>query len=904
MAVETSVEHEFFSNPSKEQKEYLTEAAKESNVSNGEIVSGESESSTSQPESILEKEESKEEQGEEEKEEKTISYADKNTGETHNYTMREWEDEWDKNKVGNQWQNRGRDREDMYDQYTGLDYYGKDASKAMSSVGVPKDMYLTGIRKTDENGNYKYQEKLDAVNKARKEYTQKNIEKIEKAVNGAKALYDKTIGKAIDKVSAYKDDISEKARETSDARNKAYTKDAKTLAQSNLGMNKPQKKATLEYYADATAAKLPSTPSSYKPEVKMKVEGIEKPITKTQVEEINKKVSQDIEKVKSDYEENPSKTLRQFTEANSFEYYDESKLVKTNNGKTIPTGSITTKAGHDVYVYINPKGDFSVDNLKSMFSIGYGRQIGTATIGLEDGSTVTYTLHNDSKVNDNITVVDENGKQVGIQINANTPQTFMKGISDVFDKIPGQALDYTSPTVKGALEKYTEHMNTMENNKKALDNAQVDMDSLSTAYDVAVENSMPTAVVTNEGGGKGADMEIIETKKGLEDTLNQFTKPEDKKVATEWINNYTPMIEKAIENAKVDPVGNAGELAKVLEEAKNALKPYANENFTNFNTAVNDYVGTVAGTYFINTQLYDRGVTADNKREGLVDRIKTAYNSDEMSFGQKVLYSLGFGNRKTETDEGVMQLRNIAEQSLGRTSNLSPNFKGAVMSSLLAQKVDNKSPFNDMVRDFLVFGTTQAANALSGFNPAVVAVSSLYAADKYLERYLENKTFEERNADNQKRLESIKGGKDIPAMPTTKSEDVYNDVLRGTGQDIKNMSLGVASVVAGAASLDAGLVAKGVYDLMQIDSLNQDVKNFVGEENLQKMSNMAPITPTTDEESETTSEEKKKKKVSDLEEVVTDGNKQDSLDGINLPPIMNWLIKQPFMKDYNYEGIS
>ena len=900
MAIETSVEHEFFSNPSEKQKEYLTEAVKESNVSNGDIVGGESESSTSQPESILEKDTKTESQPLEEQEEKTISYTDKDTGEVYNYTQREWEDEWDKNKVENQWQNRGRDREDQYDQYTGLDYYGKDASKAMSSVGVPKDMYLTGIRQTDEEGNYKYQEKLDAVNKARKEYTQKNIEKIEKAVNGAKALYDKTIGKAIDKVSAYRKDIGEKARETSDERNKAYTEDAKTLAKSNLGMNKPERKVTLEY----DAAKLPSTSNSYKPEVKMKVEGIEKPITKTQVEEIKKKVVQDTEKVKSSYEENPSKTLSQFTDANSFEYYDESKLVQTNNGKSIPTGSITTKAGYDVYVYVDPKGDFSVDNLKSMFGIGYGRQIGTATIGLEDGSTKTYTLHNDPKVDDNITVVDENGKQVGIPINANTPQTFMMGISSVFDKIPGQAVDYTSPTVKSALEKYNEYISSMENNIASLDNAQVDMDSLSTAYDEAVENSKPQVVVTDEGG----DKEIIETKKGLEDTLKQFEKPEDVKVATEWINNYTPMIEKAIENAKVDPVGNAGELAKVLEEAQNALKPYANENFTNFNTAVNDYVASVAGTYFINTQLYDRGVTADNKREGLVDRIKTAYNSDKMSFGQKVLYSLGFGNRKVKTDEGVMQLRNIAEQSLGRTSNLSPNFKGAVMSSLLAQKVDNKSPFNDMVKDFLVFGTTQAANALSGFNPAVVAVSSLYAVDKYLERYLENKTFEERNADNQKRIESIKGGKDIPAMPTTKSEDAYNNVLRGTGQDIKHMSLGVASVVAGSVSLDAKLVAKGVYDLMQIDSLNQDVKNFVGEENLQKMGSMAPIVPTPDSEQETTSEEKKKKKVSDLEEVVTDGNKQDSLDGINLPPIseddMNWLIKQPFMKDYKYEGIS
>lgn len=893
MAIETSVEHEFFSNPSEKQKEYLTEA-KESNVTNSEIVGGESETSNS--ESILEpeKEETTETTPTEKEEEKTISYIDKNTGETHNYSMREWEDEWDKNKVENQWQNRGRDREDMYDQYTGLDFYGADASKAMSSVGVPKDMYLTGIRQTDEAGNYKYQEKLDAVNKARREYTNKNIEK---AVNGAKNLYDKTIGKAIDKVSAYKDDIGEKARETSDARTKEYTNDAKLLAESNLGTSKPQRKAALEY----DAAKLPSA-NSYKPEVKMKVEGIEKPITKTQVEEIKKIVTKNMEKVKSSYEENPSKTLsRFFTEANSFEYYDESKLVQTANGKSIPTGSITTKSGYDVYVYLDPKGDFSVDNLKSMFCIGYGRQIGTATISLEDGNTVTYTLHEDPKVNDNITVVDESGKKVGIQIVPNTPKTFVKFVSYVFDKIPGQAFDYTSPTVKSALEKYTEYMNNMENNIKALDNAQVDMDFLSTAYDTAVETSMPKVVV-NDAEGK----EIIETSKGLEDTLKQFTKPEDVKVATEWMNNYTPRIEQAIEAAKVEPVGNAGNLAKVLEEAKAALKPYANENFTNFNTAVNDYVGAVAGTYFINTQLYDRGVTADNAKEGLVDRIKTAYNSDKMSFGQKVLYSLGFGSRKTETDEGVMQLRNIAEQSLGRTSNLSENFKGAVMSSLLAQKVDNKSPISDMLKDFLAFGGIQAVNALSGFNPAVVGVTSLYAVDKYLERYLEEKTYAERNEDNQKRLESIKAGQDVKASPTSKSEDVYNDIFRGTGQDIKHISLGVANLVVGTVTTDPSLVSYGVSELMKVDSLNQDVKEFVGPENLQEMSNIV-VAPTGGEESETTSEEKKKK-VTDLEEVVTDGNKQDGLDGLNLPPIseddMNWLIKQPFMKDYKYEGIS
>ena len=910
MAVEQSVESEYFSNPTKEQVDSLKSAIERNDdtVKNEDIVDG-GERETSTSDSILEpeKEESIITEPKEKEEEKTISWTDTKNDEVHNYTQREWEDEWNKNKVESQWQNLGRDKNDMYDQYSGLDYYGKDASKETSSIGVPKNSYLQGLYAKDENGNYKYQEKLDAVNKARGEYTQKNLSK---AVDGAKALYDKTIGKAIDKVSAYRNDISEKARETSDKRNEAYTNDAKTLAESNLGMNKPERKVTLEY----DAAKLPDTSASYKPEVKMKVEGIEKPITKTQVEELKKETNKGLEDLTSYYRKNPEKVLGAFYNKSEMaknkekglmglSYYDKEKTVKGDNIET-PTGALTTAAGHRVDVDINPKGNFSKDNLKSMFGIGYGRQVGTATIHLEDGSTVTYSLHQDAKVSNNITVVDEYGKQVGSrQLITNTPISFMNDLSSIFDKIPGQAIDYGSPTVSTAAKMYNEYIEARKNDIKALDNAEVDMDSLSNAYDMAVETSKPKVVVSDEGG----DKEIIETKKGLEDTLNQFTKPEDVKVATEWINNYTPMIEKAIENAKVDPVGNAGELAKVLEEARNALKPYANENFTNFNTAVNDYVGSVAGTYFINTQLYDRGVTADNAKEGLIDRIKTAYNSDKMSFGQKVLYSLGFGNRKTETDKGVMQLRNIAEQSLGRTSNLSPNFKGAVMSSLLAQSVDNKSPIKDIMKDFLAFTGTQAINALSGFNPAVVGITSLYAVSKGLERVLEEKTFKERNADNQKRLEAIKGGKDQSAMPTTKSEDLYNTVLRGTGQDIKHVSLGVASLVAGSASLNAGLVANGVYELMKINSLNQDVKDFVGEENLQKISSIVPIT-TPESEQEKSAEEKKKKKVEDLEEVVTDGNKQDSLDGINLPPIseddMKWLIEQPWMKEYKYEGIS
>lgn len=904
MAIETSVEHEFFTNPTKEQTDYLKGAVGEGSggASNKDIVDNESSKTI---DNILEpeKETNTEEPAIEEKEEeKTISYIENETGKEFKFSPREWEDEWNKNKVEKQWQNLGRDREDMYDRYSGLDFNGKDASKEISSIGVPKTGYLKGLYEKDEQGKYKYEDKLNARKEARNENSI-----LSKAIDGATALYDKTIGKAIDKVSAYKKDISEKAREVSDKRNEAYTNDAKLLAESNLGTSKPEKKATLEY----DAAKFPantSETSSYKPEVKMRVEGIEKPITKTQVDEIKKKVTEDLDFVKSYYEKNPAKVLETFysTANGSTEnkntgltYYDEAKTATLNNNKVIPTGTLTTELGHRVDVEFSPKGVFSKDNLKSMFGIGPGQQIGTATIHFEDGSTKTYALHQEPRVDDTIKVIDENGKQVGRDIYPNTPDAFMSDLSNVFDEIPGQAINEDAPTVKAAIERYNNIITEKEDQIKALDNAEVDMESLSSEWDRSVENSMPTVKVNDEGGEK----EIIETSKGLENTLNQFTKPEDKEIATEWYNTYTPRVEQAIENAKADPVGNAGELAKVLDEARNALKPYANENFTNFNTAVNDYVGAVAGTYFINTQLYDRGVTADNAKESLTERIKTAYNSDKMSFGQKVLYSLGFGSKKAETDEGVMQLRNIAEQSLGRTSNLSENFKGAVMSSLLAQSVDNKSPIKDMMKDFLAFTGVQAINALSGFNPAVVGVTSLYAVSKGFERVLEEKTFKERNADNQKRLEAIKGGKDQEAMPTTKSEKVYNDTVSGIGQDIKHVSLGVANVVAGTISIDPKLIAYGVNELLQINSLNAAVKEFVGPENLKALEAVAaPIETSGEEKSD---EKKKKKNITDLEEVVTDGNKQEGLDGINLPPLSDkdliWLIKQPYMQNYNYE---
>ena len=152
-----------------------------------------------------------------------------------------------------------------------------------------------------------------------------------------------------------------------------------------------------------------------------------------------------------------------------------------------------------------------------------------------------------------------------------------------------------------------------------------------------------------------------------------------------------------------------------------------------------------------------------------------------------------------------------------------------------------------------------------------------------------------------KELESIKDDNDQKAMPTTKTEDVYNSVMRGTAQDIKNASLGTGEVLAGIATNNPAIISHGVYTLSQIKSLHNEVQEFVGKENLQAIENIMP--KAGDSENSESSSETKKKKVNELDEVVKDGDKQDGLDGMNLPPLsdeLKWLIEQPFMKNYEY----
>lgn len=164
---EVSVESEYFNNPTQEQIDALNEYSGNSESSNASSESITTESSTapaieSNKTSILDsKEETKDE-------EKPISYTN-DKGETINLSVREWEDDWTKRNVDSQWQNLGRNPEDMYDVTTYLDRNGKSAWEEMSSLGVPKAIWLEELYNKDEKGNFIHQEQIDAVKEARRQ---------------------------------------------------------------------------------------------------------------------------------------------------------------------------------------------------------------------------------------------------------------------------------------------------------------------------------------------------------------------------------------------------------------------------------------------------------------------------------------------------------------------------------------------------------------------------------------------------------------------------------------------------------------------------------------------------------------------------------------------------------------
>lgn len=159
---EVSVESEYFNNPTQEQIDALNDiiSSEGGDKENSEsITTNESSKSVTEKDSVLEEKTTS-------NEEKPISYTNDN-GETINMSVREWEDDWDKRSVETQWQNIGRNKDDMYDTFTGLDFQGIPASKSTSSIGVPKSSYLEGLYERDENGNLIHQAQLDAVKEAR-----------------------------------------------------------------------------------------------------------------------------------------------------------------------------------------------------------------------------------------------------------------------------------------------------------------------------------------------------------------------------------------------------------------------------------------------------------------------------------------------------------------------------------------------------------------------------------------------------------------------------------------------------------------------------------------------------------------------------------------------------------------
>lgn len=900
-----------------------------------------------------------------------ISFRDRD-GHDVSMTQDEWKDRWEQNSVSSQYQNLGRDPEDMYDNDTGLDLYGKDASIELSSVvdsdgnKVAKNQYLKWYNAKKDSGDYINPQAYEQVTQARKEIgfgglgvadkakavadaykkeakdawdttkkaynkakdtirektepitnTVKNVgnaykreakdalNTISNAYNKAKAPFEK-IG---EKVQDYKQDIADKAKEASEKRRQEDTLKAQVIAEQNLG--KQRNTETVRFEKDVDTLSSP---------VKLEATYITDDGTSYTKEELGKSKEEHEEALKEantkhyfifSADKETDQLQRAYTESDLYKSRQESgealqgledisegTIINGTNDNVFITGDLTTKDGYKATVVYDEEGIFSGRNLASMFGIGNGKKIGTVTFYSEDGSPLTYDLQNDAKV-DNTVHVTQNGKVVG-SFSPKTARTFIDGISTVARKVGTPlSINRDSPTVKAAQETIDNLDVTLEKEEKALqsiENATVNEKQISDAYDAALSTADWKPVITKVEG-KGLADSITKSSEALEETVNSY-KGEDRVLVGQWYNEYNGRIQTALEKSAKDPLGSAGELADILQEAKDALEAYTNNpKFTNFHSDANAYVATVAGTYFIETQLYSEGVTADNQ-EGLIERIKTARSSD-MNFPEKLLYTVGFAKKtENETDEGVRKLRNIAEESLYRQYGVSDTFRGAVMSSLVAQSIDNKSVAGQIAKDTLKGTTALLITAGTGFNPLVVGVASLYALYEGGKEWLSTSNFYSRNENNQQVLEGEK------AQPLTTKEKVEGQWTKGTAKDLRNLSGGVLSVIAGLASVDASAVAYGVYQLLQLKSLKSAVVDFVGQEEVDYT--LGLNSTDTTESTTTDKEDAKRLKKRDLEENTATTNKQDDLSGINLPSIseqdLDWLARQDWMKGYDYSG--
>ena len=877
MAIETSVEHEYFSNPTKEQVSALKDIVDNDKGSDHERNDSDSGSAsiTMSAEPPTTTETNNNGVLADNENNKTISYIDKDE-QQHNFSQREWEDEWNKNKVENQWQNLGRSKDDMYDRDSGLDFNGNKASEALSSIGVTKDNYLLHVNDKNKDGDYLYAQQAKALQDARKR-------QFENAKNAAPG-YNKLKASS----AQVRNEISKLHQP-----DQQHIENAQKLAKSNLGESLPDKQTAEQQVAEAETKAAEDTKVETTPELVVgeaeKISPVLGNFASSYVSKVGGLDDAFIQ-ILNKAVENPAGAQMRVIIRSAADNLSPSAIPDSSNAGWLDTQKsleIATDEDGDKIVKYNgpmttPKGGevvFSVDNNTETGKISFIDVSGDKrALDIVPGNGVL-----DPVGATNWVIKDGDREVCGIVLKSNStsPEQITTSVSRILNILDTAVRPIPNPngipaqTVTKQLQQY---LPTIEKKEE-------------------VPISKEEAPIENT--------QITTSKEALKSVIDSFENGKDREAVADWYGNYNTRIETVL-SAEGDALSKAKELSDILDEAKEALTPYSNGNFNNFSKAANAYVASVAGSYFIQTQLTKEGVVSDDyKSPNFISRVKDAFNADNLSALQRTGYALfgglGYGKQKpTEEQVGTNRLREIAIDSMFRSGkNISNEFKGAVLSSITAQAANNEKSTTAKVMRGVLAGLGSSLLGVASGNPlvaAAVALYNLHYGSKVAGEIVSNK---QRQADNEERLQSInEKGVDRSAMPATKTEQAYGSITSGTGKDIMHLSAGLTNIALGLASANMAVVGSGVYELMQLNSLKQEVDKFVAADEGLKQ---AVAQVENESSSETKTDEVKKRKKEDLEVVEGTGIGNDDISGVNLPGLdeetLAWLIRQPQYKN-------
>lgn len=971
MATETSVESEYFNNPTQEQIDALNEAINENGGNASESITTESSKSAPSMESnktsILDNKESLEQ------EEKPISYTN-DKGETINLSVREWEDDWNKRNVDSQWQNLGRSPEDMYDVTTYLDRNGKSAWEEMSSLGVPKAIWLEELYNTDEKGNFIHQEQIDAVKEARRQSVidEKEQNRLEnKTFEDIPKLYDR-----FDTLQ-YLERTKEAPREEN--KDGQHRLDTWSLKNSDV-------KPTRDRREDYIRSPLPATGAPH---------GMLEEAAKNAPMLAQAGVSTNGPKYDAKNDKNLSDLIDKSINAKTGTFSKVGqKIMEGANALTLgiaPKANDITNLDKDAYrnaiiEYKQSNPNISnQDAVKYMSDLADKSSLGLAKEGIEYflrtgdnlGNKYAVEFENkvyaltDSFVNGKISE-EEYNKQMDQLADISNSKQFWSLLSS--PAVSGTAGLAAGAAIGAGVAKIAEKPLSVAA-KKLADVAGRYKSVGSTAIpEHPLANKIMDKIFQNNRGKIASEMfdkyknahqwrteQFLKTKPGTAGSVwegstavaNDMVAPATvaATAATEAAKTAKENAGKAVataapvavgvatnQQAEAAPTGIYDEKGKMIDSrdivTERKETPYEGEDAVTINSREGEVTVSPREAVIIGES---EGLTPDR---GYTDEVKAAAKGSETYEKPEVEKielpadeKIGFWTRVGDIIQAILGGRDINndrtisarewyDSTIGKVVNATKNFFSSGDKDNI-DKVGEKNVFQKVGSWF-----KSKLDAIGNSVPGVVDLKNNTA-------YI-NPAYNKPNLSKEEVAGAIKNGIEnaLPSWSDSAKKDLANEAVLGLGDVTAfgpiTLAKAVGSYVTATvdeiywtqsgnrmtpdekAALNFVVTNAVGLPLAPVSTVVRDVKEGAGLYNRGKIENVFSgenqtyIIPFDEDNSvnEEEFDEKKKRSIDELEEVTPEGNKQESLSGINLPALseedLDWIIRRPEMKNYNY----